>query len=186
MSTAQGAIPGVHYFYFGRNLWPRHHGILTAGAFLQIPESKPGTPPEPEILHVAFAYCAPEDTFRRFSAVLPGRKGEGATRIVKGGVDLVNARLGLTEMHDVAKNVYSDVFRGGSVLRAVMDIFNTLVPRNERPRIWHDRQLLVAPRQALYRLDLASNAELADLDKLANPHRQQPGFVRILRFPARR
>lgn len=54
--------PEITYFYFGRNLWAQHRGIVTAGIM-------PANPAEPEgVQRTAFAFCSPTDNFRRHTA----------------------------------------------------------------------------------------------------------------------
>jgi len=51
--------PEVNYYYFGRALWTHHRGIVTAGVQDCTDDQQRPT------RHIAFAFCAPGDNFRR-------------------------------------------------------------------------------------------------------------------------
>ena len=173
----KSAQPRVHYLYFGRNLWRSHHGILTVGAVLDgavNPASGEKTP----VVTIAFAFCSPLDPFLRYTErrveLKNGRPTDKVT-VIKGGIDIVNARLGLVPMEGIGKHTYT-VPLSGTVLQTVMTFFNTALAKADKPKIWQARMLAVAPRQAFYRLGCWNREEFDRLDKLADPAGQEAGF----------
>lgn len=177
-----GAHPDVSYFYFGRNLWSRHRGVVTAGV---IPDYEAGT------AKVAFAFCSPLDAFRRFSEpstmavrkhiedpASPGRHVTVTEQVPNpapkpGGADIVNARLGLVPdapvkggclevplvRHSITNRDTGEIEEGYSLMHTAIVAFNRHLPAAAKPRIWKRRKLVFGSPLALALSNAASYAE---------------------------
>lgn len=178
----RSAQPGVHYLYFGRNLWRSHHGVLTVGAVVCDSVSAAG--PTGKVVKLAFAFCSPSDEFVRYTEHRIDNKTKKET-VLKGGIDIVNGRLGLVPSAIAAPRCCT-VPLIGTVLQTVMTFFNEKMPRCDKPGLWRSRQLAVAPRQAFFRLGCWSREEFDQLDKLVNPAGQEAGFFPLVGLSKRR
>lgn len=182
----QGREIEVRHYYFGRALWAQHHGIVTAGVALDTEA--------PGYCRVAFAFCAPGDAFQRHSVVCRRRmrdrhnhrvvtdangKPVVETVMLKGGIDIVNARLGVAPLEGY-KETYTSVKYGElpDLVKVVIDTFNGQEPKTVFPQLWRRRRLCLATRRQLALNGAWTRDELAAVETLARPEQVQGGFWR--------
>lgn len=201
----------VRYYYFGRGLWRRHHGIMTVGAIVTPGADGAGCGMTYGDLEIATAFCSPTDNFRRFSGEprMEYVRDENGNRVNHsqlsateqdeidpnevdplgdvmrlnkqlGGLDIVNARLGLESPLDLPVKTYKGEYTG-SMLQGVIKALNQL-PNSALPQLWHKRMFVLAPRNVLYRHDCWTHQELKDTPKLTRPFDLQPGYFYVGNF----
>lgn len=149
--SIDGTDASIRYYYFGRRIFPRHQGVVTAGAV-----SLPHGAQEPARFKVAFAYCAPSDIFRRRTSGIERRRqikyDNGETTctsvdvVIHGGVDIVNSRLGVCPIKEYPEQAYVIYRNGDTLMTQIMYAFNHVVPVDDKPQLWAKRQLVLAPR----------------------------------------
>lgn len=203
---ARKGHPDVRYYYFGRQLWARHRGIVTAGV-MQSPE-------DPEVMRVAYAFCSPLDQFRRFSGEpvrkrvlvpcstehpnrelngwVPGTEFDTDTAhklgvklmektIVlpqSGGITLVNARLGLCEVEG-EKQEFVEVPKISDIHLIKYAILGyRMLPATAKPRLWKGRILGIYPVLWMKIANSQSQAEAVDVTSRVNdPWARVPGYI---------
>ena len=149
-TAAAIAKPNVHYYYFGRRVWPQHRGIVTAAAIV-LDEEK-------HTMRVAFAFCSPADQFHRTAVCLQVNGSKEAPEVHAGGREIAGARLGVTDWPDEPLQFYEGTYTRG-LLDGVIRIFNYHMPKADKPQLWHNRVLMMASR-IFFKLAGTSSDEL--------------------------